>query len=131
VTPPLIRRLIGVYDADGTLRGELSYLVKARVGLAHCALCDITHGRLRERTDWRACRAGLPVPFEVYHRDDQPSEVRRVTGGSAPVVVAETDDDRHVVVLGPSALEGCGGSPERLIDALQESARQLGIGWPG
>ena len=58
-------RLIGVYDADGSVLGELSYFVKARFGAAHCALCDITHGRVRERADWRACRDQLAVPFDT------------------------------------------------------------------
>jgi hypothetical protein len=33
--------LIGVYAADGTVTGELAYFVGARLGRAHCALCDI------------------------------------------------------------------------------------------
>lgn len=41
---PTLQRLVGVYDADGTVLGELSYFVKARLGRAHCSLCDITHG---------------------------------------------------------------------------------------
>ncbi|MBA2282333.1 MAG: hypothetical protein H0W25_14065 [Acidimicrobiia bacterium] len=38
--PSEITRLIGVYDADGSVLGELSYFLKARLGRAHCALCD-------------------------------------------------------------------------------------------
>src|SRR6478735_10675397 len=75
-----IVRLIGVYDADGTVRGELAYWVGARLGRAHCALCDITHGLIRERADWKACRASLPVPFDTFHRDDQPEAVRGAIG---------------------------------------------------
>ncbi len=56
-----ILRLVGVYDADGSLRGELAYWVRARLGRAHCALCDITHGAVRERREWQAGRAELPV----------------------------------------------------------------------
>lgn len=62
---PRLRRLVGVYDADHTLRGELSYWVGARLGRAHRALCDITHGTLRVKADWRACRSGLPVAFDA------------------------------------------------------------------
>jgi hypothetical protein len=40
-------RLVGVYDADGTPRGEIAYWVGARLGRTHCALCDITHGPWR------------------------------------------------------------------------------------
>ena len=85
-----VTRLIGVYDADGTALGELSYFLKARVGRAHCALCDITHGRVRERHDWRAERDRLPVPFTTFHRDDQPAVLRSAAGGAVPVVLADT-----------------------------------------
>ena len=113
-------RLIGVYDADGTVLGELSYFLRARVGRAHCALCDITHGRVRERADWRACRDELPVPFVTYHRDDQPDEVRAAASGIAPVVLAESDSGFRVVA-GPDDLEACAGSPERLVAILRAS----------
>ncbi len=86
-----IVRLVGVYDADSTVRGELAYWVGARLGRRHCSLCEITHGSVRQRPEWKACQAGLPVPFDTFHRDDQPDAIRVAAGGQAPVVVAETD----------------------------------------
>jgi hypothetical protein len=127
--PRTIRRLIGVYDADGTLRGELSYWVGARFGRAHCALCDVTHSTFRERADWRSCRAGLRVPFDTCHRNDQPAPVRAAAGGAAPVVVAETDTGM-VVLLWPDDLERCQGSPERLVAAIDDRAGAAGLTWP-
>ena len=32
----------------------------------------------------------MPVPFDTYHRNDQPPEVRVAVDGAAPVVVAIT-----------------------------------------
>lgn len=112
-----VTRLIGVYDADGTLRGELSYWVGARLGKAHCALCDITHGLTRTKAEWKHCRATLPVPFDTYHRDDQPDAVRAATGDIAAVVVAETNDG-IVPLLGPAELDECDGSPDALMLAV-------------
>lgn len=123
-----IRRLVGVYDADGTLRGELTYWVGSRLGRAHCSLCDITHGLARERSDWRACRAGLPVPFDTFHRDDQPDAVRAAASGIAPVVVAETNDG-YVLLLGPAALDTCAASPDKLVSALESAVDALGLDW--
>lgn len=114
----MIERLVGVYDADGTVWGELSYWVGARLGRAHCALCDITHSSVRERAEWKACRARLPVPFDTYHRDDQPDAVRPVTEGGLPCVVAETDGG-PVVVVSRSELEACHGSVEALSALLE------------
>jgi hypothetical protein len=117
-----------VYDADGSVWGELSYFLRARVGRAHCALCDVTHGRVRERADWRACRDTLPVPFVAYHRDDQPDAVRAAVG-STPVVVAETTDGSILVLLDGDDLERCAGSPERLVAEVEHRVRERGLAW--
>ena len=128
-TPPgRIVRLVGVYDADSTLRGELSYWVGARLGRRHCSLCEITHGSVRQRPEWKACRADLPVPFDTYHRNDQPDSIRAVADGQAPVVVAQTDAG-HVVILTSDDLETCDGSIDLLVEAIENSAERLGLGW--
>ena len=126
--PHRILRLVGVYNAEGTLRGELTYWVGARLGRAHCALCVITHGAVRERSDWRQCRDGLPVPFITFHRDDQPTVVRDLLGEQIPAVVAVTGTE-HVLLLGPDALESCDGSPVALVEALTTAAASAGLMW--
>ncbi len=123
-----LTRLVGVYDADGTLRGELTYFVGARLGRAHCSLCDITHGRVRERADWRDCRDGLPVPFVTVHRDELPPSLVGFVA-AYPYVAAETDDG-PVLLLDGAALEACGGDPEALVAALEAAVAEQGLAWP-
>lgn len=123
-----ILRLVGVYDADHTLRGELAYFVGARLGRRHCALCDITHGLVRERADWKTCKAGLPVPFATFHRDDQPADVRAATAGAVPVVVAETSAGFRVLLDG-AAIEACAGDGSLLVTAIEAAAKQGGLAW--
>ena len=127
--PVKVTRVLGVYDADGTVLGELSYFVRARFGRAHCELCDITHGRLRERRDWREQRPRLPVPVAVYHRDDQPETARLAGGSSPPVVLVETNDGRCTALLSRSDVEACAGSPRRLVDAIVEGVSRRGLRW--
>lgn len=124
-----LRRLVGVYDADGTIRGELAYFVGARLGRAHCSLCDITHGTLSERPEWQACRSGLPIPFDTFHRNDQPAEVRALLAGQYPAVAAETDDG-WTLLLDDEALEACDSSPDRLVVAIEAAVERAGLRWP-
>ncbi len=123
-----IVRLVGVYDADSTVRGELAYWVGARLGRRHCSLCDITHGSVRRRPEWKACQAGFPVPFDTFHRNDQPDTIRTAARGQAPVVVAETEAG-PVLLLAPDDLDGCKGSIDRLVDGIEQSATRLGLAW--
>ena len=117
-----VTRLVGVYDADGGLLGEAGD-VWGKVPAApppHCALCDITHGRVRERADWRACRSTLPVEFATYHRDDQPDAVRIATRGPR-TRRGGRDGWRHRRAPRRSRVDVCGGSPERLVAAVTDA----------
>jgi hypothetical protein len=121
-----VHRLVGVYDADGTVRGELAYWFGARFGRAHCSLCDITHGRVRATGAWRDYRASLPVPFDTFHRDDQPHAVRAAAGGTAPVVVAEIDTGL-VLLLDTVTLDACVGSVDQLAQAIDRAMTSAGM----
>lgn len=123
-----VRRLIGVYDADGTARGELSYFLRARVGKAHCGLCDITHGVIRKKSEWSGTVAALGVPFDLYHRNDQPADVRAVAT-RLPAVVAATDDG-IVQLLGPEELDECDGSPADLVAAVRAATSAARLSMP-
>ena len=48
---------IGVYNAESTVLGEVSYWFGARLGLRHCSLCDITHGLFTKRAEWQECES--------------------------------------------------------------------------
>lgn len=124
-----VTRLVGVYNGDGTVRGELAYFIGARLGRAHCALCEITHGLVRERSEFRRCRENLPVAFDRYHRDDQPAAVRDAADGIAPVVLAETESG-PVMLLGPEELESCKGSVDKLAVAIEAAMSRAGLEWP-
>ncbi len=124
-----IIRLIGVYDADGTIRGELAYWIGARLGRSHCSLCEVTHGSVRERPEWKTYRTLLGVRFDTYHRDDQPAAIKLATGDAVPVVVVETAGG-VVPLLDPTELEACAGSIERLAGAIESAVVRLGLAWP-
>jgi hypothetical protein len=113
----------GVYDADGTLAGELAYWVGAHVtGSRHCALCGITHGTFREKARWRELAGALPVPFEAVHLDERSPAVAAASEGTGACVVAERADGSLEVVLGPGELDAMAGDPDRLAEALRSLA---------
>ena len=108
-----VDRLVGVYDADGGLFGDLRYAVGRVRGTAHCALCDLTHGGLRERPAWRRLRDRLGVPVDLLHRDERDDRLRAAADGRVPCIVAIAGDD-VVPLLGPDELEACEGDLDEL-----------------
>lgn len=112
-----VQQLIGIYDADATLWGEVSYWVGARLGRRHCSLCDITHGLFTRRRGWTACTEELPVEFVTFHRNDAPDDAKQAAGGRFPCVLERTTTGVHMV-LDPPAIEALQGEPQRLLHAL-------------
>ena len=112
-------KLIGVYDADATLLGEVAYWVGARFGVRHCSLCDITHSLFREKAQWRDCQSKLEddlhVEFETFHRNDQPDDVRACIDGKYPAVVMRGDDGVVSMFMNASEIDACGASPEKFV----------------
>ena len=123
-----VTSLIGVYEADGGVVGELRYVVGHLLGRAECSLCDITHGRLRRKAEFDALCRRLGVPFDVVHRNERTPEVALATD-ALPCVVAVTSG-RHDVVLGPDDLRECAGDVDRFERDLRDAlgARGLTLG---
>lgn len=120
--------LIGVYHANGTLLGELSYVVGKLAGLTHCGLCDITHGGWKEKPGFTAWRTGAPLPFTAVHLDEQTPEVAAFTAGQTPCVVLQTGEDL-MMLLDAAALDACGGSV-RAFDAAVRAALEAAASRP-
>ncbi|GAA1055762.1 hypothetical protein GCM10017608_30660 [Agromyces luteolus] len=101
---------LGVYDADGGVRGELAYLVGHLLGTAECALCDITH-TWRRKPEWDGMVRRLGVPFVLRHRDEvtdaAASAVVEATG--LPVVLGRDADGAWHPLLGRVDLERAEG----------------------
>lgn len=105
-------RLVGVYNADGGLLGELRYAAGKLFGTAECALCDITHKGIAEKSEMAACRRRLDVPFETVHLNERDRPLRDLTDGRTPCVVAVDSVGGMSVLLSPDELAECAGSVE-------------------
>lgn len=80
-------KVVGIYNADGGLSGELRYVLDKLLGRSDCVLCDLTHGwSAFGKRSWReACRTS-PIPIEMIHRDKaSPSQL--IAAGSLPAVL--------------------------------------------
>jgi len=117
-----ITSFTGVYEANGTLAGELSYWIGAHVtGRRHCSLCEITHGSFREKAAWREQAAELAAPFTAVHLDERSDELTALTDGLTPCVVAHRADGSAELLLSAAQLEAFGGEPAQLAAALSEA----------
>ena len=114
-----VTRPVGVYDVDGGLLGEAAYVWGKVRGTRHCALCDITHGRVRRRPEWDRMVVDLGTPpGPVAPERDAAGLAQVVAGCGAPVVVARTAQ-RLSAISGRRRARRAGGSVARLGDLLR------------
>ncbi len=118
--------LLFVYNADSgpfNTLGDIGHKLFSPATYP-CSLCAITHGVLRERTQWRAFVESLGVPCEFLHRDqfrDRFPDVR--TGLPA---VFRLVDGRPRVCAEAAAIKACTGLAD-----LEALIRRDCAGLPG
>lgn len=115
-----IDRLVGVYRADGGLRGEVSYLLGHYLKGASCTLCDITHSPFRRKASWDAAVARLGIPFDLLHLNELDPELAVFVGDDAAMVVAETPTGRFGL-LGNDDLKDARGDVEAFFARLRRA----------
>ena len=109
-------KFTGIYNADGTILGEIAYVAKKLAGRGSCALCDITHGWTGRRRDFDATCTTAGIEWELLHRDEATSE-QLDAAKDLPAVIAERDG-KWELVLGPRELDECNGEPAALVQRL-------------
>ncbi len=112
-------QVIGLYNADSSIIGELKYAFNKLAGSGGCALCDITHGiNPFGRSEWRAaCQSSLRT-VQWLHRDEAEAPLDQLT---LPCVIELTDQGDIRVLLDRRRLMACNGSIERFIEALSQA----------
>jgi len=113
-----VTRLVGVYRADGGLRGELRYLAGHYFHGQSCSLCDITHSPFRRKAAWTAAVAELGIPFSLVHLNEMEPGLAEFVGDRAACVVAETAAGWQMV-LGNDTLSSLHGEVPAFFAALR------------
>ena len=112
-------RVVGIYNADGGLSGELRYALDKVTGRSDCGLCDLTHGwNAFGKRSWRdACRAS-PVPIELIHRDEATGS-QLAAAGSLPAVLLGDEGDWRLAA-DRVLISSLRKDPAALLDHLEE-----------
>ncbi len=107
-------RLIGVYNANGGLAGELSYFFGHLFGRVECKLCDITHSTFTKRAAWTAMEARLrdelDIEFVLVHRNERTEAQQAASEGREPCVLIEDNAGQLSMILDWTDLKLAKGS---------------------
>jgi len=115
--------LLGVYDANGGLRGEVAYALGHLLGRRECALCDVTHSTIRRKPAWDAMVASLGMPLRLRHLTELTAAESAAVGAVGAPVVLLVEDGLIELLLDGAALRDAAGDVERFRAALEAALR--------
>ena len=78
-----------IYNASGTIGGEISYLYGKYFQNQHCELCDITHSSVSAKPEWKAWISSLSCENYVLHTNEAEQRSIDFSGFTLPVVLIE------------------------------------------
>ena len=106
-----VKKIVGIYHANGGIIGELKYMTGKITGTSHCALCDITNTTTGRKDNWKKCEEDLGLPVDLVHLNEREKTLKEFTEGHTPCVVGETDNG-YIMLLDNNELEKCKGKVE-------------------
>lgn len=116
-----IERLVGIYNADGGIIGEVRYVVGHLLGTAECALCDITHSPIRRKPEWDAMVRELGITFTLQHRNELDAQTRAaIHNVPLPTIVGIRERGDITEVLSDEELRECEGSVVRCGEMIRQ-----------
>lgn len=122
-----MNQLIFIYSAkSGVISNIPGAIVKAFGGMSGCALCNITHGSIKEKPAWVSFVASLSAPPIIYHTNEIPADIKEFLDKNAltlPVVLEQRGTTWGVVVTSDE-LNDCKGSVGELVRLLREFGRR-------
>jgi hypothetical protein len=120
----VVDRILGVYNANGGLVGEVRYIVGHLLGTVSCALCDITHSPVRRKREWDALVTELGVQVDLRHLNELDAREAAAVGDRAPVVLVDRNGLLEPL-LDASQLDALDGSVSAFGVALRAALADL------
>ena len=114
-----IKRIVGIYHADGGIIGEIKYFAGKIFGGSHCSLCDITHTSRGKDEVWKKCEANIGIPIDLVHLNERDNELKKYTDGITPCIVGKTGTN-YILLVSKEQLDMCEGKPEKLEKLITE-----------
>ena len=115
--------VIGIYHADAGIRGELSYVWRKLSGGEGCALCDLTHRFVTEKSVVKAWRTQLRFSLRWLHLNELDAEIFDFVRGKTPCVIVKADD-RLEIAISSDELTQMASNEDQLMSVIERQVEQ-------
>jgi hypothetical protein len=110
--------LIGVYNADGGIVGELTYFFGHLIGVRSCTLCDISHSPIMKKSSFKALEQHLlaehGIRVRMIHLNERNQRELKASEGREPCMLLEYPDQSISMFLDSTDLKALSGSVSSL-----------------
>lgn len=112
-------KFVGLYNADGSLIGELRYARAKLTNSASCSLCELTHGwNPFGKSSWKKACVDLEVEIDLLHRDEA-LELQLSAVETLPAII-RFDGNDWVQVMDSEQIASYRNASRELIAALKK-----------
>ena len=80
-----------IYNANGSLSGEITYFFKKYFYGLKCSMCEITHNFISEKKEWKDRLIQTKINLRTVHLDDQNYDLYNFSYGNTPCVIGESE----------------------------------------
>lgn len=116
----MIESLYFIWNADWSIGGALQAGRDFVRGVESCALCDIAYQGVRQKSDWKACKAEISVPIQTLYKNQAEPELINAAQNRFPVVIAQSSAGL-VKLLDKEEIEACHGDVQSFKQKLTRS----------
>ncbi len=110
--------LIGVYNADGGIVGEISYVLGHLIGIRSCSLCDISHSPINKKAAFKELEQHLlsehGIMVRMIHLNERNECETKASEGREPCMLLEYPDQSISMFLDSTDLKALSGSVSSL-----------------
>ena len=110
--------LIGVYNADGGIAGELSYVFGHLIGTRSCSLCDISHSPIKKKASFKELEQQMldehGIIVRMIHLNERNERELKASEGREPCMLLEYPDQSISMFLDSTDLKALSGSVKSL-----------------
>ena len=115
-----------IYNASGTIGGEISYLYGKYLKNQHCELCDITHSTVSAKPEWRAWISALKCENYVLHTNEAEEMRINFSGFALPVVLIERGNGLEELISKKEKAES-GKEVHKFKDLFVKKTNEFGL----
>ena len=119
-----LQKIYCIYNAEGSLRGELEYIYNKYVNNIKCSMCDITHGTISPKRKWKEKCSTFEIKIECLHLDELPNDIKKLVKDKTPCVVGQINSAK-TILMHDNELINISGSVDSFFRFLDEKIKIL------